>query len=88
MLYFIQGDSLKYHNGTKFSTKDQDNDTWAKNCVAVYQGGWWFDDCHYCNFNGPYHKSAVKSGTSVGWYRFGNEWISLKSARMMIRSKA
>ena len=41
----------------------------------------------FCDLNGPYHKSAVKSTIIVGWYHFGNEYISLKSTRMMIRPK-
>ena len=73
----------------KFTTKDQDNDTWGKNCAVYYTtGGWWFYDCHSCNLNGPYHKSAVKSHNSVSWYTFGNAWDSLKSATMIVRSKA
>nr|XP_022340177.1 ryncolin-1-like [Crassostrea virginica] len=82
------GDGLKRHNGMKFTTKDQDNDPWGKNCAVEYKGAWWFYDSMNCDLNGPYHKSAVKSVYVVGWYDFGNEWISLKSARMMIRSKA
>ncbi|XP_078311721.1 ryncolin-1-like [Crassostrea virginica] len=82
------GDSLQTHNGYKFSTKDQDNDIWAKDCVAVYPGGWWFYNCHTCNLNGSYHKYAVQSTKAVTWYQFGKSWVSLKSTRMMIRSKA
>ena len=88
LISFIQGDSLRVHNGMKFTTKDQDNDTWGKNCAVEYKGAWWFVDCMHSDLNGPYHKSAVKSYAIVGWYDFGNIWISLKSARMMVRSKA
>ena len=72
----------------KFTTKDQDNDTWGKNCAVEHKGAWWFVACMHSDLNGPYHKSAVKSANVVGWYKFGNEWISLKSARMMIRPNA
>nr|XP_034327996.1 ryncolin-1-like isoform X2 [Crassostrea gigas] len=34
------GDSLAYHNGMKFSTRDQDNDLWNKHCSVEHQGGW------------------------------------------------
>ena len=88
LICLFQGDGLKRHNGMKFTTKDQDNDPSGKNCAVEYKGAWWFYDGMNCDLNGPYHKSAVKSVYVVGWYDFGNEWISLKSARMMIRSKA
>ena len=84
----IQGDSLAVHNGMKFTTKDQDNDTWGKNCAVKCKGAWWFVDCMHSDLNGPYHKSAVKSKSVVSWYKLGNEWISLKSAKMMIRPNA
>ena len=84
----IQGDSLTVHNWMKFTTKDQDNNTRNKNCVVEFKGGWWFYGCLDCNLNGPYHKSTVKSAIAVGWYKFGNIWISLRNTTMMIRSKA
>ena len=87
MISFIQGDSFQSHNGMKFTTKDQDNDTWGKNCAVQHKGAWWFIGCYNCDLNGPYHKSAVKSTIVIGWYHFGNELISLKSTRMMIRPK-
>ena len=72
----------------KFTTKDKDNDVYGKNCAVEFKGGWWFYGCIDCNLNGPYHKSAVKSAIAVGWYKFENEWITLKSAKMMIRPSA
>ena len=48
------GDSLSYHNGRKFSTRDQDNDNWGSNCAVSYKGAWWFKSCHHSNLNG-YH---------------------------------
>ena len=84
---FNPGDSLQSHNGYKFSTKDQDNDIWGKNCAEVYKGGWWFSNCMNSDLNGPYHKSAVQSWGTVNWTKFGNNNVSLKRARMMIRPK-
>ena len=88
LISLTQGDGLLHHNGMKFTTKDQDNDTGGGNCAEHYKGAWWFLDCMTSDLNGPYHKSAVKSTVVVGWLQFGNEWISLKSARMMIRPNA
>ena len=42
------GDALNYHNGQKFSTKDQDNDPYGPdNCSHLVGGndGWWFNKC-------------------------------------------
>ncbi|XP_076105752.1 fibrinogen-like protein A [Mytilus galloprovincialis] len=41
---FWLGDSLKYHNGSMFSTYDRDNDIATKNCVVAYEGAWWYQN--------------------------------------------
>ncbi|XP_063438778.1 fibrinogen-like protein A [Mytilus trossulus] len=73
------GDSLMYHNGRMFSTKDQDNDIWSANC-ALNRGAWWYKNCHNSNLNGRY--SEQWSYTNMIWrgYRY-----SLKSTKMMIK---
>ena len=36
------GDSLRVHNGYRFSTRDQDN---GSKCAQCYKGGWWYILC-------------------------------------------
>ena len=38
------GDSLDYHNGRKFSTRDRDNDKDSGSCAQIYKGAWWFNE--------------------------------------------
>ncbi|XP_012937330.2 fibrinogen C domain-containing protein 1-like [Aplysia californica] len=57
-------DSMAYHNGQPFSTKNRDNDSWGKNCASVFYGGWWFRSCHHVNFNGLWASSA---STGLRW---------------------
>ncbi|XP_065901624.1 fibrinogen-like protein A [Dysidea avara] len=38
-------------NGRMFSTLDNDNDLWGRNCADVYGGGWWFHSCYNINPN-------------------------------------
>ena len=77
-------DELTYHNGRKFSTKDQDNDFSAINCAAdqAMQGAWWYGDCRTSNLNGVYQKGA-DDGTMV----WGKEIRLIKRAEMKIRPK-
>uniref|UniRef100_A0A4W3GSU6 Tenascin R (restrictin, janusin) n=1 Tax=Callorhinchus milii TaxID=7868 RepID=A0A4W3GSU6_CALMI len=48
------GDSLSYHQGRPFSTRDRDNDAAVTNCALSYKGAWWYKNCHRANLNGKY----------------------------------
>ena len=85
---YFSGDSLSYHSGKAFSTKDQDNDTWGKSCAVSRKSAWWFGACEDSLLNGPYRKTAVKASDSINWEKFKNGGeLALKSAKMMIRPK-
>ncbi|KNC21992.1 hypothetical protein FF38_12062, partial [Lucilia cuprina] len=87
------GDSLTYHKGSKFSTKERDNDQHTSfNCAEKFQSAWWFKACHESNLNGCYSnanlrdsKSAIACG--IHWKTFRGQWYSLKFVEMMIRPK-
>ena len=74
-ILFTSGDSFKGHNGIRFSTKDQDNDTWSKHYAEQFQGGWW---CAACLNSEPYCKSAIKSWSTVNWYTCGTHYTRLR----------
>ncbi|XP_018784235.1 PREDICTED: fibrinogen C domain-containing protein 1-like [Bactrocera latifrons] len=71
------GDSLKYHLGAKFTTRDHDND---RKCAVYFEGAWWFKKCYYSHLNGAYGQTS----TGVEWFSIAMD-ESLKSAQMLIR---
>ncbi|XP_073240978.1 microfibril-associated glycoprotein 4-like [Porites lutea] len=82
------GDSLTYHRGHPFSTKDQDNDNWPKHCAEHFKGAWWHESCLTSNLNGPYRHGKFSSKTSydgVVWYHWKGADYSLKRAEMKVR---
>ena len=77
------GDSLAYHNGYPFSTKDQDNDSYDGDCAVRHKGAWWYKHCHTSNLNGIYHQGHYTAFDGLRW----NQWKhdSAKRAEMKIR---
>ncbi|XP_077986945.1 ryncolin-4-like [Glandiceps talaboti] len=80
-------DSLSFHSGGYFSTKDADYDDSDKHCAERYQGGWWFRSCIESNLNGVYHDdSNAESGRGVYWYwRKSRYNYSFKYSAMKLR---
>ena len=81
------GDSLIYHRGAAFSTKDRDNDERTSgNCPLDRQGAWWYKDCAHANLNGLYlnGKDSLKG---MQWYYWKKSNESVKRSEMKIRPK-
>ena len=77
------GDSLTYHNGQPFSTKDRDNNN---NCAVTYSGAWWYDSCHFSNLNGLYHAGSHASfADGVNWHELKGYHYSLRFTEMKLR---
>ena len=65
------GDSLSYHNGMQFSTKDTDNDKNSDNCAASYHGRWCYHSCHASSLNGEYlNNPRTSPSDGVYWCNF------------------
>ena len=48
----IGSNTFATSNNMKFTTVDNENDTWSGgNCTARYASGWWFNSCHGINPN-------------------------------------
>ena len=84
-IVYAAGDSLTYHAGMAFSTKDRDNDLHdIKHCAGGLQGAWWYKNCHACNLIGPYF---ARQGTSarINWMYWHGYFYSLKKVEMKLR---
>ncbi|KAL9989406.1 hypothetical protein ACROYT_G003953 [Oculina patagonica] len=81
------GDSLGYHDGASFSTKDRDNDEWLNtSCALTRQGAWWYKACAYSNLNGLY-VSGQTSDQGMQWFEWKHYSESVKRSEMKIRPK-
>jgi len=80
------GDSLSYHRGSAFSTKDRDNDKNSGNCASSCKGAWWFNNCLYSDLNGVYlHGQHSSPYTGVVWHHWKGHSYSAKRAEMKIK---
>nr|XP_058973804.1 ficolin-2-like [Pocillopora verrucosa] len=70
-----------------FTTKDVDNDLSGQNCALLFQGAWWYNDCHYSNLNGLYRGGSFSDSPAngVSWNSFRGAWYSLKRTEMKMR---
>ncbi|GFX15348.1 techylectin-5A [Trichonephila clavipes] len=75
------GDSLTYHNGYKFSTRDKNNQF----CAQEREAGWWYDYCTKSNLNGVFIP-GVKDKKGITWYSWLNHY-SLAGSEIKLRRK-
>ncbi|CAH1155540.1 unnamed protein product [Phaedon cochleariae] len=82
------GDSLTDHLGSKFTTKDLDQDTNPSNCAVLFDGAWWYKSCHISNLNGKYLNvdlPAQYKFHGLHWKTFRSHEYCHARARMMVR---
>ncbi len=79
------GDSMAYHNGWKFTTKDNDNDLNSANCAHSFRGGWWYKNCHDTNPNGIFPTARSTNAKYMSWYRLKNSHGNIVFSRIKIR---
>jgi len=77
------GDSMKYHNGRPFSTRDKDPDPLGIHCARAYMGGWWYKNCYKTNLNGLYGMNSNNQG--VVWIDWKGKDSSISFTEMKIR---
>ncbi|XP_060594628.1 microfibril-associated glycoprotein 4-like [Ruditapes philippinarum] len=80
------GDSLIYHDGKMFTTKDRDNDEAKYNCAQKFKGGWWYKGCHASNLNGLYlsgNHSTYADG--INWHSCWGHYYSIRSVVMKVK---
>jgi len=85
------GDSLSWHNGQKFTTKDRDNDPFIRNCADYQKAGWWYNICAHSNLNGVYHSGGKYSSNyndGIYWTDWKGGTYSLKYVTMKLRPKS
>ena len=78
------GDSLDYHNGQKFTAKDNDNDNYSGNCAVIRFGAWWYKTCQHSNLNGHYGDDERAKG--VNWQTWKGYEYSLNFTEMKVRT--
>ena len=84
--YLSKGDSLTYHSGMKFSTKDRDNDKRIGSCAREYKGSWWYNNCHKSNLNAiDYKNGRAPYAKGINWLTWRGHHYSLKFTEMKIR---
>ena len=75
-----------YINGSRFTTRDCDQDVWRHNCATSFKGAWWYGSCHSSNLNGLYHAGAHESyADGVNWSGWKGNHESLTWTEMKFR---
>ncbi|XP_048057024.1 tenascin isoform X1 [Megalobrama amblycephala] len=77
------GDSMSYHNGRPFSTRDRDPQPFITRCAMSYRGGWWYKNCHEANLNGLYNTNKNHQG--VIWTEWKGKNFSIPFTEMKFR---
>ena len=91
LVFNLLGDSLTYHNGFAWSTRDSENDIDdVRHCAQAVFGAWWYGACEMSNLNGPYVTypgtlTPNKYGEGIMWGSWLYQSYSFPKTEMKIR---
>nr|XP_033495905.1 tenascin isoform X1 [Epinephelus lanceolatus] len=77
------GDSMRYHTGRPFSTRDKDPDPLGIHCARAYMGGWWYKNCYKTNLNGLFGINSNNQG--IVWIDWKGKDSSIPFTEMKFR---
>lgn len=83
--FLLKGDSLSDNVGSKFSTKERDNDNSELNCAEAERSGWWYNACTRANLNGEYHHVSKDKKSGIKWETWKDFKHPLESVEMKVR---
>lgn len=80
-----------FASNQKFSTKDQDNDSYgATHCAERDHGAWWYGACQLSNLNGLYYPEGQHTpvgSNGITWFHFKGSSYSLKRTEMKVKPR-
>lgn len=84
------GNSLNDHDGEKFSTPDQDNDSSISgHCALDFEAGWWYHSCHDSHLTGKWFAGGtlpdINFPNGVIWETWRGDTESLETAVIAVR---
>ena len=80
------GNSLAWHNGMRFTTRDRDNDNHGSlQCAHFRNGAWWYNGCAFSNLNGLYYNTSTDNYLGINWRHWKNSHATLKFSEMKTR---
>lgn len=86
ILQSFAGDSLSYHAGMQFTTRDADHDLSVnKNCAKFHRGAWWYRNCFRSNLNGRYRDPSKKHPDGIIWAFWRGYTESIPFVEMKIK---
>ncbi|ELT99259.1 hypothetical protein CAPTEDRAFT_104220 [Capitella teleta] len=62
---YVSEESMDYHNGYRFSAKNQDHGTYLRDCANSNKGGWWYNHCHHAKLKGIYLNGAYNVSSII-----------------------
>ena len=86
--YTFPDDFSAASNGSKFSTKDNDQEIFESgNCAITFKSGWWYSICFGAKLTGKNFEGSHPYGLGLHWISITGLHDSFKKASMKVRRR-